>query len=60
MLARILDQANKEQLLRLVGEYNVLASRDNLHLPRELGAAFEALVHSATQRLGLPMQKIQQ
>ena len=60
MIARLLDQVNKEQLLRLVGEYNVLATRDNLHLPRELGATFEALVHSATQRLGIPMQDIHQ
>ena len=60
MIARLLDQVNKEQLLRLVGEYNVLATRDNLHLPRELGATFEALVHSATQRLGIPMQDIRQ
>jgi nitroreductase len=58
LLARLLDQVNKEQLLRLVGEYNSLAARDNLHLPKELGAAFEALVHSATQRLGMPMQEI--
>lgn len=60
MIARLLDQVNKEQLLRLVGEYNVLATRDNLHLPRELGVTFEALVHSATQRLGIPMQQIHQ
>jgi len=59
MIARLLDQVNKEQLLRLVGEYNVLAARDNLQLPKELGATFEALVHSATQRLGIPMQEIQ-
>jgi hypothetical protein len=59
MIARLLDQVNKEQLLRLVGEYNVLAARDHLHLPKELGATFEALVHSATQRLGMPMQDIQ-
>ena len=58
MIARLLDQTNKEQLLRLVGEYNALAARDDLHLPKELGTTFEALVHSATQRLGLPMQDI--
>lgn len=58
MIARLLDQVNKEQLIRFVGEYNALAERDHLHLPSELAAAFESLVHSATQRLGMPMQTI--
>lgn len=59
LIARLLDQVNKEQLLRLVGEYNALASRDNLNLPKQLRDTFEALVHSGTQRLGMPMQEIQ-
>jgi hypothetical protein len=58
LIARILDQVNKEQLMRFVGEYNALVARDHLHLPTELGTVFESLVHAATQRLGLPMQQI--
>ena len=58
--ARLLDQVNKEQLIRLVGEYNALAERDNLQLPTELASVFETLVHNTCQRLGLPMQEIKQ
>ena len=58
LMARLLDQVNKEQLMRLVGEYNALAERDHLHLPTELATVFESLVHNACQRLGLPMQEI--
>jgi len=58
LIARVLDQANKEQLLRFVGEYNALAERDQLHLPNELATVLESLVHTATQRLGIPMQDI--
>lgn len=58
LMARLLDQVNKEQLIRFVGEYNALAERDHLHLPGELSDVFESLVHSSTQRLGMPMQTI--
>ena len=58
LMARLLDQVNKEQLIRFVGEYNALAERDHLHLPGEVSNVFETLVHSASQRLGLPMQTI--
>jgi hypothetical protein len=57
-IARLLDQVNKEQLIRFVGEYNAIAERDHLHLPAELASLFEELVHSATQRLGMPNQVI--
>ena len=60
LMARLLDDVNKEQLIRLVGEYNALAERDHLHLPAELATVFESLVHNACQRLGLPMQEIKQ
>ncbi len=59
-MARLLDAVNKEQLIRLVGEYNALAERDHLHLPTELGSVFESLVHNACQRLGMPKQEITQ
>ncbi len=58
LIARLLDQVNREQLIRFVGEYNAIAERDDLHLPAELGSLFEELVHSATQRLGMPNQVI--
>lgn len=57
-MARLLDAVNKEQLIRLVGEYNALAERDHLHLPQELATVFESLVHNACQRLGMPNQDI--
>jgi len=59
-MARLLDAVSKEQLIRLVGEYNALAERDHLHLPTELATVFESLVHNACQRLGMPMQEIRQ
>jgi hypothetical protein len=58
VIARVLDQVNKEQLMRFVGEYNAIAERDHLHLPAELASLFEELVHGATQRLGMPQQTI--
>ena len=58
LMARVLDQANKEQLIRFVGEYNALAERDQLHLPAQLVGIFDELVHAATQRLGMPRQAI--
>ncbi len=57
-IARLLDQINKEQLIRFVGEYNVIAQRDHLHLPEEFATLFTTLIHTATQRLGMPMQAI--
>ncbi len=59
LVARLMDQVNKEQFLRFVGEYNALAERDNLHLPQELPQVFESLVHGAAQRLGVQMPQIQ-
>ncbi len=58
LVARLMDQVNKEQLLRFVGEYNALAERDNLHLPQELPQVFESLVHGAANRLGMQMPAI--
>jgi len=58
LMARLLDEVNKEQLLRLVGEYNSLAERDSLQLPTELETVFTSLVENACQRLGLPHQEI--
>lgn len=60
LMARVFDEVNKEQLIRVVGEFNALAERDQLHLPAELATVFETLVHNACQRLGLPMQEIKQ
>ena len=60
LMARLLDQVNKEQLIRLVGEFNALAERDHLHLPAEVASVFETLVHNANQRLGMPQQSIDQ
>ena len=57
-MARLTNQVNKEQLIRLAGEYNALAERDHLHLPAELGTVFETLVQAATERLGMPRQDI--
>ncbi len=60
LVARLMDDVNKEQLMRFVGEYNALAERDNLHLPQELPQVFESLVHGAANRLGVQMPQIRE
>ncbi len=53
--AQLLDQVNKEQLLRLVGEYNVLAERDHLQLQEDVMGVMDVLIKQAAQRLGIPV-----
>ena len=60
VLARVLDNAEAEQVKRFIGEYNQLAQRDDLHLPDELPQMFNALVQSACKRLGIAPLEIRQ
>ncbi len=58
LLAKVLDRVNNEQLIRLVGEFNALVERDHLQLSNELTKILEELIHQASNRLGLPPQKL--
>ena len=50
----MLERVNREQLMRFVGEFEVLAQRDHLQFPAEIVDVMNVLVASATQRLGMP------
>lgn len=53
VVAAVLDQANSEQLQRLVGEVNALSERTGVHLPSDAALIVENLVHSNAERLGV-------
>lgn len=54
LLGHVLSQVDKEQLLRLVGEYNALAERDHLSFSDDVFALLQTLIQQASRRLGLP------
>lgn len=51
--ARVLDQANAEQLRRFAGELEALHARTGLDLPREAADMVAYLVANAAKRLGI-------
>ncbi len=53
LLAKLLASVNQEQLMRFVGEYEVLANRDDLHLPAQLHSLLQSLIDEAAARLGV-------
>ena len=55
---RALDAADADQLARFVGEFNVLAERDDLQLPDGFEAVLEGQLNRAANRLGLPTPKL--
>ena len=59
VIARVMDNANSEQLQRFVAEFNVLANRDHLNLPDEVPELFRTLLHSASQRLGIAVPQLE-
>lgn len=55
---RALARAHTDQLARFVGEYNVLARRDDLHIPGDFAGILEAQIGEAARRLGQPSPTI--
>ena len=53
VMAAVLDEANTEQMQRLVGEIEALQDRTGVRLPDDVLALVENLVHSNAVRLGV-------
>lgn len=59
LISHVLNEANKEQLVRFMGEYDVLASRDHLVFSDEVTGLLETLLDQASHRVGLPGHRVQ-
>ncbi len=57
---RALNKAHTDQLARFVGEFNVLAQRDDLQIPADFAGVLQAQVGAAASRLGQPSPTIEQ
>ena len=53
LLASIFDRASKEQFMRFVGEYQVLAERDQIRLSDDARELFQTMVDKAAHEHGL-------
>ncbi|MEM1433640.1 MAG: hypothetical protein AAGG11_06260 [Pseudomonadota bacterium] len=53
LLASIFDRASKEQFMRFVGEYQVLAERDQIRLSDDAQELFRTMVDKAAHEHGL-------
>ena len=53
VLAAVLDEANAEQMQRLMGEIEALRARTGVQLPDDVLALVQNLVHSNATRLGI-------
>lgn len=51
--ARVLDQANAEQVQRFVGELNALGEASGARLPNDAAEILQYIVRGAAQRLGI-------
>lgn len=58
ILARVLDQANTEQVMRFAGEIEAMQTQKNVKLPDDVGELLDYVVDNAAKRLGIVKPKV--